>query len=269
MIPPRDTFGPVITLLTDFGTVDPYVGVMHGVIYSRAPHAKIIDLTHAIPAQDVQRAGYVLLDSWRYFPPGTIHVAVVDPGVGTERRILAFLVDDQVVIAPDNGLVTALLEKFPPHEARHLANPDLFLKSISRTFHGRDKFAPAAGLMANGLQRADFGATTDEWITLDLPVASADESGTVTGRVLYADRFGNLITNIPGPMLPLRPIINLADHTIEDLTQSYADTEPGTLLAIVGSTGRLELCVNQGSAADMLGASDNARVTAQSSLSVD
>ncbi len=266
MTPPRQTYGPVISLLTDFGTTDPFVGVMHGVIYSRAPQAKIIDLTHAIPPQDIQRAGYVLLDSWRYFPPGTIHVAVVDPGVGTERRILAFLVDDQVVLAPDNGLVTALLDQYAPHEVRHLANPDLFLKSISQTFHGRDKFAPAAGLMAAGLAREDFGATTDTWITIDLPQVVTQDDGSVTGTIIYTDRFGNLITNMRGTELPLRPRVTVAGRVIEGLSKSFEEAGRSELLAIVGSTGRLEIAVNRGSAAKMLGASVGEPVVAQTSL---
>lgn len=260
------TFGPTLSLLTDFGLTDPYVGVMHGVIYSRAPGAKIVDLTHAIPAQDVKRAAIVLADSWRYLPPRTIHVVVVDPGVGTDRRIIAARVEDHVMLAPDNGVLSAVFDSRPPAEVRHVCNPDLFMKSVSRTFHGRDKFAPAAGLMAAGLGWSDYGPTTDEWVTLDLPRPTVGVDGAVTGQVLYADRFGNLVTNVPGTMLPLMPSFEIAGRTIGGLVKAYADAEPGQPLAIVGSTGRLEICVNGGSAAERLGATAGSAVIAMRTI---
>jgi len=260
---------PLITLLTDFGTIDPFIGQMKGVIAMRCPQANVIDLTHAIEPQDVPGAGYVLADSWRFFPPGTIHVAVVDPGVGSARRIIAAAVDDQLLIAPDNGLLSAVFADVPPREVRVLENPDLFLKSISNTFHGRDKFAPAAGLLAAGLKFEDAGAAIDDWHTLDLPQPTVADDGTVTGQVILIDRFGNLITNIRGPRLPMMPVIEIADQTIEGMQRAYTAAAPGQPLAIISSAGRLEIAVNQGSAAEQLNATMNATVTVQSKLPAD
>lgn len=262
----RETYGPVISLLTDFGLTDPFVGVMHGVIYSRAPQARIIDLTHGIPPQDVRRAGYVLADSFRYFPPGTIHVCVVDPGVGSERRILAAAVDDQVVLWPDNGLTTALFAEITPAAVVDVCNPDLFLKSVSQTFHGRDKFAPAAGHMASGMAWADYGLPTDAWVTLDLPQPAAHDGGRVEGEVIYIDRFGNLITNVRGTQLPPLPRVAVGDYVIDGLARSYDSVEAEQPLAIVGSTGRLEIAVNRGNAAGQLDVGVGAPVVVRSKM---
>ncbi len=263
----RETYGPVISLLTDFGLTDPFVGVMHGVIYSRAPQAKIVDLTHGVPPQDVRRAGYVLADSFRYFPPGTIHVCVVDPGVGSERRILAAAVDDQAVLWPDNGLTTALFAECAPDAVVDVCNPDLFLKSVSQTFHGRDKFAPAAGHMAAGMPWADYGLPTDTWATLDLPQPVSHDDGRVEGEVIYIDRFGNLVTNVRGTQLPPLPRITVGDRAVDGLVRSYDAVEAGQWLAIVGSTGRLEVAVNRGDAAGLLGAAVGERVVVRSKMS--
>jgi len=255
------TYGPVVSLLTDFGLADAFVGVMHGVILSRAPRATVVDLTHGLPAQDVERAGYVLADTWRYFPPGTVHVAVVDPGVGSDRRILAAAVDDQCFLAPDNGLLTAVFDRQPPRAVHEVANRDLFLKSVSRTFHGRDIFAPTAGAIVAGLPLADAGREVDDWLTLDLPRPVAHPDGRVTGSVIYIDRFGNLITNIPGPQLPVLPVVEVAGRCIEGLSPSYTAADPGDLLALISSSGRLEIAVNRGRAADTLQAAVGRPVT--------
>lgn len=260
------TARPTITLLTDFGTADPYIGQMKGVIAMRCPQANVIDLTHAIEPQNVRQAGYVLADSCRYFPPGTVHVAVVDPGVGSGRRILAAAVDDQLLIAPDNGLLSAVFNAAPPTGVRVLENPDLFLKSVSNTFHGRDKFAPAAGLFAAGLRFEDAGALIDDWQTLDLPQPTVADDGAVSGEVILIDRFGNLITNIRGPQLPPMPLIEIAGQTLTGLNRAYVDAGPGEPLAIVSSAGRLEIAVNQGSAASHFGVGPGTPLVARSRL---
>lgn len=257
---------PIITLLTDFGTVDPFIGQMKGVIAMRCPRATVIDLTHAIEPQNVRQAGYVLADSWRFFPPGTIHTAVVDPGVGSARRIIAARVDDQLLIAPDNGLLTAVFADVPPTRVRVLENPDLFLKSVSNTFHGRDKFAPAAGLFAAGLKFEDAGATVDDWQTLALPQPTVADDGAVTGEVILIDRFGNLITNIRGPQLPALPEVALAGRRLAGLKRAYVEVAPGEPLAIISSAGRLEIAVNQGSAAEHFNAAIGEPITVRSSL---
>jgi S-adenosylmethionine hydrolase len=257
---------PIITLLTDFGTIDPFIGQMKGVIAMRCPRANVVDLTHAIEPQNVKQAGYVLADSWRFFQPGTIHVAVIDPGVGSARRIIAAAVDDQIMIAPDNGLLTAVFADTPPREVRVLENPDLFLKSVSNTFHGRDKFAPAAGLLAAGLRYEEAGATIDDWQTLDLPQPVVNDDGSVRGEVILVDRFGNAITNIRGPQLPMMPVIEIGQTQIEGLKRAYSEAEEGEPLAIISSGGRLEIAVNQGSAVERFGVSIGAAITASPTL---
>lgn len=257
---------PIVTLLTDFGLDDAYVGMMKGVVHQRAPRAAMVDLTHAIGPQDVRSAGYTLADSWRFFPPGTIHVAVVDPGVGSERPILAARVEGQTLLAPDNGLLTAVFEQAAPTELRQVSNKDVFLKTISQTFHGRDIFAPTAGALAGGMALEDVGPPTETWVTLDLPKPRVDDAGVVRGEVVAVDHFGNLITNVPGPMLPLRPRVSIADRAIDRLSRSYAESEPGELLAIVSSAGRLEVAKNRGSAAAELGAGVGEPITVTSNL---
>ena len=254
-------FGPTISLLTDFGLIDAFVGVMHGVIRTRCPAARIIDLTHGIPAQHVRHAGYVLADSWRYFPPGTIHVAVVDPGVGGDRRILAAHVDDQCFLAPDNGLLSAVFDQCAPTELRQVNNRDIFLKSVSATFHGRDIFAPTAGSLAAGMELTDVGPTLDDPLTLDLPRPETRPDGTVVGRIILVDRFGNLITNILGPMLPLFPRIEVGETEIDGLVRSYTDAPPDQPAALVASHGRLEIALNHGHAAQSLHLAPGAPVT--------
>jgi len=258
---------PIIALLSDFGTVDPFIGQMKGVIAMRCPRAAVIDLTHAIEPQNVRQAGYVLADSWRFFPPGTIHTAVVDPGVGSARRIIAARVDDQVLIAPDNGLLTAVFADVPPAQVRVLENPDLFLKSVSNTFHGRDKFAPAAGLFAAGLKFEDAGAAVDDWQRIDLPQPTVADDGTVIGEVILIDRFGNLITNIRGPQLQAMPEIEIGGKSIPGLKRAYVEAEPGEPLAIISSAGRLEIAVNRGDATEHFNATLGEPITVRSSLS--
>lgn len=257
---------PIIVLLTDFGTHDSFVGVVKGVICQRCPGAQIIDLTHAIAPQDVVQAGYVLADSWKFFPPGTVHVAVVDPGVGSDRRIIAARLGGQIILAPDNGLLTAILTEHQPDEIRHVNNGAIFLKSISRTFHGRDIFAPCAGALAAGMPLADVGPTIDDPLLLNLPQPIEGADGGIDGQVILVDRFGNLLTNVPGPMLPLRPIIDVSDRRISGLVRHYSEAPAGELLAIIGSHGRLEISVNQGSAASVLGLGCGARVRIESGL---
>lgn len=252
---------PIVTLLTDFGVDDGFVGMMKGVILQRSPRSPLVDLSHAIAAQDVRAAGHVLADSWRFFPPGTIHVAVVDPGVGSDRGILAARVDGQVMLAPDNGLLTAVFAQSPPTETRALSNRDVFLKTISQTFHGRDIFAPAAGALAGGMAFEDVGPPVDRWVALDLPVPTVDESGAVVGEVVSVDRFGNLVTNVPGPMLPLMPRVAIAGRFIDRLSRSYAEAAPGELVAIISSSGRLEIAANRADAARTLGVGVGAPVT--------
>ncbi len=247
---------PIVTLTTDFGLDDPYVGQVKGVILSLCPEATLVDLSHHIPAQDVMRAAVVVAESHRYFPAGTIHLAVVDPGVGTQRRALVVEARDQLFIAPDNGLLTLVLSGLDIEAGEveiHVISETKYLnRNISPTFHGRDVFAPAAGHLANGLNPAELGPKVNDPVLLDLlkPEKSVKK---ITGRVLYVDHFGNLITNIPAADILDRhrgrvPTIRLAGHTLTGLHVTYAEVEPGQPLALIGSLELLEISVNLGRA---------------------
>ncbi len=240
-----------ITLTTDFQPADPYVGMMKGVILARAPEARIVDLAHGIPQGNVLRAALVLLDSRGFFPTGTVHVAVVDPGVGTERRALAARAGGQFFLAPDNGVLWELL-RGGAEELRAVERRDVLLEEISGTFHGRDVFAPAAAYVARGGSLAGLGPEVrpDDIARLEIP-RSVRRERLVAGEVLYADGFGNLVTNVLGEDLARlqgRVRATLAGRQAR-LADAYADGEKGELLALWGSSGRLEFAVKGGSAA--------------------
>jgi S-adenosylmethionine hydrolase len=255
----------VVTLTTDFGLVDPYVGIMHGVLLSRGV-TRVVDLTHGVPAQDVRTAAFHLAHSWRWFPAGTVHVAVVDPGVGSSRRILAALAGGHAFLAPDNGLLEAVLAAAGPAEVFALDVPRFALEGASRTFHGRDVFSPAAAALAGGLSPAEAGAPAGrlEGLALAAPVRSRGESGTetVAGEVLFTDRFGNLVTNVPAALVggPLeRWRAHLGGRAVP-LAGTYAEVPPGRPLALVDSFGFWEVAVRDGSAARELGLAAGAAV---------
>jgi S-adenosylmethionine hydrolase len=239
----------IVALLTDYGLQDPYVGVMKGALLSVNPEARIVDLTHEVPPQDVREGARVLAAARGYFPDGTLFVAVVDPGVGSDRAIVGVETDRQIFLAPDNGLLGFLGDSVQRivriNESKH------FLKPLSTTFHGRDILAPVAGQLSRGVDLAQFGPPLEQLTRLDAsePVRSSD--GGVQGEVVSIDRFGNLITNIPAAMLPDAPElrIRIGRKVLRKLSRSYADARKGELLALVGSTGHLEISVNQGSAA--------------------
>ncbi len=251
----------IITLLTDFGLADGYVGTMKGVILSINPAAKIIDLSHDLPAQDVSAAAFVLSSSYRYFPRGTIHVAVVDPGVGSNRKILAVKSQDFWFLAPDNQLLKYIFHASETLTVVEVLNKRFFLSHISQTFHGRDIFAPVAAYLSLGIDIHELGQETIDFDRgqIDLPRVSSDK---IIGKVIYNDRFGNLITNIAATHLT-RHISEICVGTtvIPRLAQSYAEVEIGQPLAIIGSTGFLEISIRNGNARQQLGVSPNASVT--------
>ena len=253
---------PVITLLTDFGTVDEYVGVMKGVILSICPSATVIDITHGIPPQDRVWAAYLLESGYRCFPPGTIHLAVVDPGVGTDRAILAAEVGDYIVVAPDNGVLTRLLTDNDLGRVVSVTNPDFFRPRISRTFHGRDIFAPVAAHLARGADLEQLGPEIDPRrggvVRLDLSVPELRPDGELVGTVVGSDRFGNLMTDIDEETLSTwggagQPVLMIGDHRVTGLATSYADVPLGAPLMIVNSREYLEIAINGGSAESGLG----------------
>jgi len=240
----------IVALLTDYGLKDPYAGVMKGALLTVNPDARLVDITHEIPPQDVREGGRILSAARPYFPTGTIFVAVVDPGVGTDRAILGVETDRHYFLAPDNGLLSFLDRDGGIRRIVQVSEPKYFLKPVSRTFHGRDIFAPVAGHLSRGVDLARFGQAVNRLTTKESIATRVSSSGVLEGEIVSIDRFGNLITNIPGDLLPdaRRVRITVGRRVVRSLSRSYADVRKGNLLALVGSTGHLEISVNQGSA---------------------
>lgn len=242
----------IVTLLTDFGTRDPFAGVMKGVVLARCPRAAIVDLTHEIEPQAIGAGAFWIGQAYRYFPPGSVHVAVVDPGVGSERRALVVRADEQLFVGPDNGILEVVLRRAGAFEARAIALESLGLKQPSRTFHGRDVFAPVAGSLAAGaLAFEDVGPVVEPVATQWVPVASVGGRSAL-GEVVVIDRFGNLVTNLEALALP-RALVTVAGRALP-VVGTYADVEPGALAALIGSFGQLEIAERDGSAARTLSA---------------
>ncbi len=244
---------PIVTLTTDFGLGDGYVGTMHGVILGLCPEARIVDISHDIAPQDIRQAAFVLEGAYRFFPAGTVHVAVVDPGVGSARRPIAVQIATACFVAPDNGLLTPILEAEPVLAQVQLTRPAYWLPQVSRTFHGRDVFAPVAAYLARGVALLDLGEPATDLARLPWPRPTLQPDGAIAGQVLYVDRFGNLITDVPGEMLAESVAIEIAGRRIESLSPAYAAAAPGQLVALISSGGRLEIAVREGSAARELG----------------
>ena len=254
----------MITLTTDFGTSDPYVGMMKGVILSINPSATVLDISHHIQPQSVPEAAFIIGSSHRFFPDGTVHVVVVDPGVGTTRSALLLVTPSASFLAPDNGVLSYVLRAgFPDepevsegfqveipqeHVAYRLTNPQYWLEPVSLTFHGRDIFAPVAAHLSMGVAPDRLGQRVHHltWLSHQQPRWEGD---TLVGQVVHIDRFGNLITNIGADLLPRdRPtFVGVKGHSISGLSPSYAEGQG--ILAIVGSLGSLEVSVKNGSAA--------------------
>jgi S-adenosyl-L-methionine hydrolase (adenosine-forming) len=255
----------VVTLTTDFGLKDPFVGVMKGQVLARYGDARIVDLTHEVLAHWPAEAGFWLSRSFRYFPVGTVHVAVVDPGVGSEREFAVVEVEGHVFLAPDNGLLAAVVDAADTPVARRVEAGTLLrlgLDKPSATFHGRDIFAPLAAELASGRELpADLGATVDDLIPgwLEDPVVG---SAQVTGTVVTVDHFGNVITNVDGSLLQgiAHPVVRVAGRDLP-LRRTYSDVRPGEYLALVNSFGVLEVARAEGSAAQGLGLDRGAPVT--------
>lgn len=242
----------IVTLTTDFGTRDGYVGEMKGVVLERAPSARLVDVTHDVPAGDVWAGSWTLSRVWTRYPPGTVHLAVVDPGVGTDRRAAAVRIAGRWLVAPDNGLLT--LASGEVEVARELDPDRVGLEPFSDTFHGRDLFAPAAGLLAAGADPGELGPLLEAGSLVRLPVPAPErEGGRIRGRVVHVDRFGNLVTDIPSEWLPDEPVAEVGDYEIRETGRSFAAVESGAPVLIRGSGGTLEVCVRDGRAAEVLG----------------
>lgn len=248
----------IVTLTTDFGLEDPYVGVMKGVMLGIAPSLRIVDLTHAVPPQDVLEANFALVGSYRWFPEGTVHVTVVDPGVGSGRRILCLRAHGSFFLAPDNGVLTGLLGE--GGELREVKAEELFVgPRISNTFHGRDIFAPVAARLALGLEPARLGPRVDDPVIFERPEMRRLPDGSLVGAVIHVDRFGNLITNVRGDDLEALPEerrrVTFLGRDIGRPVAAYAAVPAGEPLAIVDSYGFLEIAVNGGDARSHFNAS--------------
>jgi S-adenosyl-L-methionine hydrolase (adenosine-forming) len=272
---------PTIALLTDFGVEDIYVGVMKGVIRSICPQAVIVDITHAIEPQHVRRAAFALLNSYRYFPAGTVFLVVVDPGVGGLRYPVAARAGDYTFVGPDNGVLSYTLSRFDDSQPVILGNSMYQLAEVSSTFHGRDVFAPAAAHLAAGVSLEKLGEPLDRLTQLPQPMLAV--SGRhITGEVLDIDRFGNITTSIghlrqraperltlmpvfgegdsPVPVSASDAVVKIGGQRISGIQASYSEVARGELLALVGSSAYLEIAINQGSAAARLDVSIGDRV---------
>ncbi|HXH06304.1 MAG TPA: SAM-dependent chlorinase/fluorinase [Vicinamibacterales bacterium] len=248
---------PVVALLSDFGTRDHYAGTMKGVILGICPDAALIDISHEVPPHDVTTAALELAASYRYFPAGTVFLVVVDPGVGSPRRAIAAEAGDFRFVAPDNGVLSVVFQETPPRKLVELTERRYARPTVSRTFEGRDRFAPAAAWLAKGIQLAALGRPIAEYHRLELatPVVEGD---ALTGQVLLVDRFGNLVTNIDRRTFERFAHdgtiqIEAGPHRIGRLVDTYAEIGGDQVCALFGSSDRLELAANAASAAERLG----------------
>jgi len=258
-----NTMPSMITLTTDFGLQDEYVGVVKGVIAGLAPQARLIDLCHTIRPQDIRQGAFILQAAAPYFPKGTIHLAIVDPGVGTHRRLLAIQALGQIFLGPDNGILTPFLQNQFFEEAICIDCPERYLAPLGTTFHGRDILAPAAAALANGAALSSLGFQTlkEKLTKLASPALQIDRiHGNIAGSVIHIDHFGNLTTNIHQRDLagltadPASIQIFHRDQQVTGLANSYATVPEGRILALIGSRGYLELAAAKGNAARILGA---------------
>ena len=247
----------IITLTTDFGLRDPYVAEMKAAILSICPSAALVDVTHEVAPFNVRMGAYVLASAAPYFPKGTVHVAVVDPGVGTQRRALLIQTRQGFFIGPDNGLLVLAAEKQGITAIHEITNPKVMLPKVSSTFHGRDVFAPAAAHLTNGVAPTEFGIKIQDFVKPQFTKVTKGE-GVVTCEVLHVDNFGNVITNIreqESEGFKTGDFVNveLRDFKLRlKLVKAYGETKPQEPLALIGSHGYLEIALNQGNAAKML-----------------
>ncbi len=254
-----------IALLTDFGLHDPFVGAMKGVLLSKSPDLKIIDITHHIPPQDIRAAAFYLMNVMPFMPKGTLFIAAVDPTVGTGRGILWAKTANYQFIAPDNGILSWLDEREKLEEVRFISKSDLFLPFISSTFHGRDIMAPVAAAIARGLPEKKIGPVMKEYRRFPFP--RPEKAGNrVTGRVLVADHFGNAITNITRAHVNAKSIFTVSDKMIKGIKLTYASVAEGEAMALIGSFGFLEFSIRNGNFAGVFNVKPGDEVEAITSL---
>jgi S-adenosylmethionine hydrolase len=260
--------GPLITLTTDYGTSDQLVGTLKGVILKIQPDAQIVDINHSVVPYDVLDAALCIGAAYRYFPSKTVHIVVVDPGVGTERRPILVSANNQYFIAPDNGVLSQIYEREDPVVVRHITSEHYFLRPISATFHGRDVFAPVAAWLSKNWQTEAFGEVITEFTRFSMPRPKIQD-GTLRGAVLRVDHFGNLMTNftledLPEAMRqPGRAKFTVGGKPVKQFVETFAKGPAGEPIALVGSSGFIEIAVNKGNAAKVLGVGRGAEVALQ------
>ncbi len=248
---------PVITLTTDFGEGSPYVAQMKGAILSINPDVQLVDITHAVPAQDVRQGAIVLGVATTVFPANSVHVAVVDPGVGSDRRIVYARIGQQQFVAPDNGLISHVAQRTRPSQVIWLTNRAFWRTEISNTFHGRDIMAPVAAHLSRGVAPEKLGEPIDDMVQLDVPNVQV-ASQEIKGMIVSFDSFGNLISDIPASLLTEAVktsslLIRCASHDVRRIVPTYSAEPKSSLVALIGSSGMLELAIVNGNAAQTLG----------------
>lgn len=258
---------PIITLTTDFGLNDHFVGTMKGVILNIVPDAEIVDICHTVQAFDILDGALALAHAYPYFPAGTVHLVVVDPGVGSARRPIVASSEEYNFVAPDNGVLSLMYAREERLSVRHVTSDHYFLQPLSNTFHGRDIFAPVAAYLAKGVVHDKFGDEISDYVRFNAPRPKQVDAKTLRGVVLKVDRFGNLITNftpddLPGLFQAPAPVFKIAisKKEITSLRTNYADGVPGEVFAILGSMGYLEIAANRGTAAQLVGANKGTEV---------
>jgi len=259
---------PIITLTTDFGSNDHFVGAMKGVILDIVPEAEIVDISHAVQAFDVLDGALTISQAYSYFPSRTIHLVVVDPGVGTARRPIIASSDKYNFVAPDNGVLSLVYAREDRMQVRHVTAEHYFLQPVSNTFHARDIFAPVAAYLAKEVDTMKFGEAVEDYVRFSAPKPKAVDASRLRGVVLKVDRFGNLITNITPQDVPMlfgngatAFKITVGSREITEIRQAYAEGAPGEVFGIVGSMGFLEIAANRGAAAQLTGAGKGSDVS--------
>lgn len=254
----------LITLTTDFGLQDYYVSAMKAVMLGIAPNVRFVDVSHEIPPQDIMAGAWVVRNSAFLYPPGTVHLVVVDPGVGTSRHAVALKIKDQYFVGPDNGIFSLLFDEFE-YEAYMLNNPKYWREGVSNTFHGRDIFAPVAAHLSNGVSLEETGEPIEELVTYHWAVPIADKDG-LQGWVVHIDRFGNLITNLSHDLIKdhlknKNVKIYVGNTMLEKIVNTFGDVEEGEPAAFIGSSGMLEIGINKGNASRMLSVDKGAQIS--------
>ena len=255
----------IITLTTDFGLTEHYVGAMKGVIYSIDPAAQIVDITNAVQSFDILDGAMAISQTYGYFPPNAIHMVVVDPGVGSARRPILALLGQHLFLAPDNGVLSLVYEREERASVRHITADHYFHQPVSNTFHGRDIFAPVAAYLSKGVEPAKFGEEINDYVRFVAPKPKAVAPNAWKGVVLKTDKFGNLITNITPRDIPQLTSasfkITVGKAEVTNLCSSYAEGAQGEIFAILGSSGFVEISSNRGAASRLAGADKGSEVT--------